>query len=92
VRFEWDPRKSLTNQARHGIDFAAAQALWDDPRRIEVAARPMDEPRSLITGRIGQTLWSAVVTYRHAHTTIRLISVRRARKEEAARYEEEDRV
>jgi uncharacterized DUF497 family protein len=28
VRFEFDPQKSETNKAKHGIDFIAAQALW----------------------------------------------------------------
>jgi hypothetical protein len=28
VKFEFDPQKSETNKAKHGIDFIEAQALW----------------------------------------------------------------
>jgi hypothetical protein len=86
MTFEFDPAKSAANKRKHGIDFLEAQALWMDPNRLERPARPTSEPRFQITGLIGQTLWTATVTYRHADTNIRLISVRRARTEEKARY------
>ena len=44
-----------------------------------------NEPRFLIIGQIVQAVWTATVTYRHEET-IRLISVRRARKSEKAEY------
>jgi uncharacterized DUF497 family protein len=88
--FEFDPAKSAANKAKHGIDFVEAQALWSDPERVEVPARPMDEPRNVIIGRIGETLWTATITYRHENT-IRIISVRRARRDEAKKYQEDDR-
>lgn len=83
--FEFDPAKSAANKLKHGIDFVEAQALWSDPDRLEVPARPMDEPRVLIIGQIAGTAWTAAVTYRH-EDTIRIISVRRARRDEEQRY------
>ena len=85
--FEHDPEKSRRNREKHGIDFEQAQALWDDPLAIEIPARTQDEPRFLVIGRIEGKHWSAVVTYRDGR--IRLISVRRARKNEVALYEDE---
>ena len=85
MRFEFDSAKSAANKVKHGIDFVDAQTLWTDPDRLEVPARPMDEPRVMIIGSIAQACWSATVTYRH-EDTIRIISVRRARKDERARY------
>ena len=85
MRFEFDSAKSAANKVKHGIDFAEAQALWNDPERLEVPAWPMNEPRVTIIGRIMQTLWSATVTYRH-EDTIRIISVRRSREYEKERY------
>lgn len=85
MEFEFDPRKSLTNRARHGIDFHDAQQMWDDPNLIEIPARTEDEPRWLLVGRIGEQYWSAVVTRRTG--LVRIISVRRSRKEEIAIYE-----
>jgi uncharacterized DUF497 family protein len=86
VPFEFDPEKSANNKTKHGIDFVEAQALWNDPDRLEVAARSEVEPRSIVIGRIHETMWAACVTYRHEET-IRIISVRRAREKERARYE-----
>ncbi len=83
--FEYDPAKSAANLAKHGIDFVAGQALWSDDAAIEAPARTEGEPRFLVVGRIGQTPWAAIITYRGQ--TIRIISIRRARQEEVARYE-----
>ncbi len=83
--FEYDPGKSEANRQKHGIDFEEAQALWDDPNRVEIPANVIDEPRFLVIGMIGDRHWSVVMTYRSEN--IRLISVRRSRKEEVAIYE-----
>jgi len=82
---EFDPRKSLANRTKHGIDFGDAQQLWDDPGLVEIPARTSDEPRWLVVGRIGEQYWSAVVTRRADR--VRIISVRRAREEEIVIYE-----
>ena len=87
MRFEFDAAKSAANKAKHGIDFVEAQALWLDPDRIELPARPTNEPRFLLVGQIRQALWTASVTYRHEET-VRIISVRRARADEQEQYEE----
>jgi len=84
MRFEFDPQKSAAHKVKHGIDFVEAQAIWEDPDRLEIQARSLDEPRFQMIGRIDQNTWSAFITYRHE--TIRIISVRRARPEEEARY------
>ena len=85
VEFEFDPGKSEANQQKHGIDFTEAQALWQDPMRVEIPAKTVDEPRWLVIGQIGGKPWSAVITY--LQQTVRVISVRRSRDEEVAIYE-----
>ena len=83
--FEFDLSKSDSNRLKHGIDFEEAQALWNDPMLLEIPAKIEDEQRYLLIGIIDIQHWSAVVTYRDSN--IRLISVRRSRKEEVALYE-----
>ena len=83
--FEFDAEKSASNRLKHGIDFIEAQSLWNDPMLLEIPARTEDEPRFLLIGQIEGKHWSAVITYRES--TVRLISVRRARAEEVAIYE-----
>ena len=88
MEFEFDEAKSESNGAKHGIDFQAAQVLWNDVDRIEIPARTEDEPRFLVIGRIGDCVWSAVVTPRGQRT--RIITVRAARRKEIDIYESKD--
>lgn len=83
--FEFDVAKSEINKAKHGIDFVEAQALWRDTNSLVVPARLGDEPRWLLVGLIDGRHWCAVITFREE--TIRIISVRRARKGEIEGYE-----
>jgi len=85
VEFEFDPKKSKSNKDKHGIDFIEAQLLWLDDMLLEIPVRTSNEPRYVIIGSIGDKHWSAVVTYREGR--IRIISVRRSRKEEVEFYE-----
>lgn len=85
MEFEFDDSKSQSNLVKNGINFPDAQELWADPDRVEIPARTEDEPRFLIIGKIAQKCWSAVMTYRE--NKVRIISVRRSRKEEVAIYE-----
>ncbi|MBB3695103.1 BrnT family toxin [Sphingomonas sp. BK580] len=88
--FEFDAAKSAANRLKHGIDFPTAQALWHDPSalRVPVNRSALVESRWLVVGRIAGRLWTAVVTERSDR--IRIISVRRARPEEARAYERAD--
>jgi uncharacterized DUF497 family protein len=83
--FEFDSHKSASNKKKHGIDFIEAQALWMDPDRLEIPARTQGEQRFVLIGRIALVHWSAVFTLRAEN--IRIISVRRARHQEAEAYE-----
>jgi len=84
--FEFDAAKSKANLEKHGIDFIEAQHLWEDEDRLEIQARTEDEPRYVLIAIHRQKLWSAFFTYRRER--VRLISVRRSRKEERELYHE----
>jgi len=85
MNFEFNEQKSSANKLKHGIDFFEAQGIWDDPERVEVPARTSEEPRIMIIGGIGQSIWTGIYTTRN--NNIRLISVRKARKDEKEIYE-----
>ncbi|MGA3083696.1 MAG: BrnT family toxin [Thermodesulfobacteriota bacterium] len=85
MEFEYDPKKSDRNKKKHGIDFYEAQELWNDPDSIEIPVITSDEPRFLVIGKILEKHWSGIITYRTEK--IRIISVRRSRKEEVDLYE-----
>ncbi len=87
MQFEYDTNKSDTNAVKHGIDFIKAQRLWSDSNLLMVELNFIDESRYLCIGKIDSKYYSAIITYRG--DAIRIISVRRARKEEIYHYENE---
>ena len=86
MKFEWDDTKSLTNKAKHGIDFSTAREMWKDDNRVEIHAPYPLEERSILIEKIGKKLWTAIFAYRG--DDVRIISVRRSRKKEIGLYEE----
>ncbi|KAA0220782.1 BrnT family toxin [candidate division KSB1 bacterium] len=83
--FEFDPEKSASNRNKHNIDFVEAQDLWDDPDRVVIPAKNLDEPRYLLIAKRDGLIWSAIYTVRGQN--IRIISVRRSRRNEEELYE-----
>ena len=84
MEFEWDDEKSQRNKNKHGIDFDEAKDLWKDSYRVEIHASYPVEDRSIMIGKIGKKLWTAIFTRRG--NAIRIISVRRSRKQEGKLY------
>ena len=85
MEFEFDNNKSKANKQKHGIDFNEAKELWEDSDYVEIPVKTSDESRFLIIGKILDKHWTGVITYRSEK--IRIISVRRSRKEEIDIYE-----
>jgi uncharacterized protein len=85
VAFEFDPGKSATNLAKHGIDFVVAQNLWQ-VIGWEQPSPFVKEVRLRRTALYDGKCWTAVYTMRGLN--IRLISVRRARTTEVTSYEQ----
>jgi uncharacterized DUF497 family protein len=84
--FEWDDNKRSVNAAKHGIDFADAVAVFEDPQQVTFrSSRRSDEERFLSIGTMQGRLIAVVFTRRG--DTIRIISARHARKTERMRYE-----
>lgn len=85
--FEFDPKKSEANKAKHGIDFVEAQEIWHTAV-VEIDAAVSGESRTLVVGKIAGKYWTAVVTKRGEAT--RIISVRRSRDKEEMVYEQQE--
>jgi uncharacterized protein len=84
MEFEYDSEKSESNHKKHGLNFAEAQALWDDPSHIIVPARSITEERYALVGKLNESLWTCIFTLRGQN--LRIISVRKARDEEKEGY------
>lgn len=85
--FEWDARKAESNLEKHGISFATATAVFDDPNHIEEdTTRPeQGETRTKAVGMVKDELIVAVV-YTDREQKRRIISARRAGKNERDKY------
>lgn len=82
--FEFDPEKSNSNKLKHGIDFIDGQKLWDDPERLIIPAKTIDEKQYVLIGEIEGVFWSAIFSYRNQN--IRIISIRKSRENEKDIY------
>ena len=86
MEYEFDDAKSAANKAKHGLDFSEAQKLWQDVDAVEIPAKSDVGQRKMLIARIDGKIWSAIFTERE--NKIRIISVRRARTNEEAIYEQ----
>jgi uncharacterized protein len=86
VEFEWDPAKDVTNTKKHGIGFEDARRVFDDPQLLieESSGGDYGELRRLAIGRFGSFVITVVFTDRFERR--RIISARRARRDERERY------
>ena len=90
MHFEWDEEKNKTNIKKHGISFEEAKTVFyddealvrDDPEHSE------DEERFVILGMSSRAnLLIVCHCYRASETVIRIISARKATKNESKFYE-----
>ena len=89
--FEWDDHKDRSNQKKHGLAFADALSVFDDPRLLSL----FDEPHSQAEERwvtLGRSSFGLVCVVSHTYRTkdgeecIRIISARPATKDEELQY------
>jgi uncharacterized DUF497 family protein len=83
--FEWDEKKRRANIAKHGIDFVRATAIFDGRPYLDLQSPHADEPRLLRIAVLDGVLCTVVWTIRAADD-VRIISARRSRDGEKARY------
>ncbi len=93
VSFEWDDRKAVFNLAKHGVSFELAKEVWNDPLHVIIPDRVEGaEQRWHALGLVGPIVVLVVVhSYPDAgdEDRIRIISARKATKQERYRYEQE---
>lgn len=88
MEYQWDPDKAQANQEKHGVLFADAVAVLEDPFALTLPDTHAGEERFV---SIGEDAFGAllvlVYTYR-GEDTIRIISARPATPRERRIYRE----
>jgi uncharacterized protein len=84
--FEWDAAKETTNLEKHGIDFVDAVKVFNDPHHLEEDSSRLEhgEQRYRAIGMVADLLFTVIFTDRQDRR--RIISARRARRNERERY------
>ena len=89
LHFEWDLGKATLNERKHGVSFEEAQSVFSDDRArvIDDPDHSEDEERFILLG-LSSNLRVLVVVhcYRAARNVIRIISARKATREEQRHY------
>jgi len=89
--FEWDTRKSSANKRKHGVSFEEARTVFYDERALLIKDpdEKGEEDRFVLLG-LSAALRTLVVChcYREDDSIIRIISARKARREERRDYEQ----
>jgi uncharacterized DUF497 family protein len=89
MKFEWDPRKAKLNVRKHSISFEEATTSFRDP----VSASAPDPDHSVsenrfVTFDVSSNGRLLTISHTERGESIRIISARRATKEERKIYEE----
>jgi uncharacterized DUF497 family protein len=85
MRFEWDERKRLANLVKHGLDFRRATDVFAGSC-VSYPSPRQNEDRWVTVGT-GHGRLVAIVWTRRSDA-VRVISMRRARREEERQYRE----
>lgn len=85
MEFEWDINKEAINLKKHGISFVVAARMLLE-KHYEARSDRNNEIRYLAVGEIENRVIAVVYTRRG--NKYRIISARKARKDEEARYKE----
>jgi hypothetical protein len=90
IEFEWDPEKAKTNLLKHGIGFAEAATVFQDPLSITIfdPDHSEDEDRYLSVGK-SERGRAVIVAHTDRGDRTRIISARELTRAERKEYEEE---
>ena len=84
--FEWDEKKRRSNRKKHRLDFADAESVFGGPLIHWLDVRfDYGEPRFIAYGMLEGRV--VVVAYLETGSTIRIISMRKAKHEETYYFE-----
>ena len=92
MKFEWDAQKNAYNKIKHGLTFEEAQTVFDDRNAVILNDKlhSLNEERFIIIGldKIFRMLTVCYCERGEDNEIIRIISARRATKQENYLYKE----
>lgn len=89
IKFEWDTTKATANKNKHGIAFDEAETVFYDEHALLIAdpEHSVNEERFLLLGLSWKpNLLVVCHCYRTREEVVRIISARKATKNESKEY------
>ena len=89
LTFEWDDKKNKTNIEKHGISFEEAVTVFQDDEALIIVddAHSQEEDRFVLIGfSYKANLLVVCHCYREKDSIIRIISARKADRQESEEY------
>ncbi len=87
MRFRFDANKAASNFKKHRVSFADTEAVFEDPLAIHFPDPDAEGEERLLAVGLGSAAELLVVCYTVRSDEIRLISARRATRNERKQYE-----
>ena len=87
MRFRPDPAKAASNLKKHGVSFADAEGVLQDPLAVTVEDPDAEGERRFISNGLGSAGELLVVVWTERDGECRVISARRATRKERKQYE-----
>lgn len=90
LSFEWDPKKAKKNVEIHGVSFDEASTAFEDALSLTIydPLHSDEEDRFVLVGNSASGNRLLVVIHTERGNRVRIISARKATKNERAKYEE----
>jgi uncharacterized DUF497 family protein len=86
MNIQWDPKKAVSNLKKHGVDFADAAVALEDENALTIDDVDHDEQRFKTLGMGAELKILFVVFSIVDHDGIRMISARKATRNETKQY------
>jgi hypothetical protein len=87
MRFQYDPDKATANLRKHGVSFADAEGVFEDPLAVTIEDPDAEGERRFVAIGLGSAGDLLVVVYSEREDECRLISARRATRKERKQHE-----
>jgi uncharacterized DUF497 family protein len=86
MTIEFDPIKAASNLQKHGVHFADAEMVLQDPRALTIEDPDAVNEQRWITMGMDLTGRILLVVYTYRSDQIRIISIRKASRQEREKY------
>ena len=87
MQFQYDPGKAAANLKKHGVSFADAEGVFEDPLAVTIEDPDAEGERRFVVIGLGSAGELLVVIYSEREDECRLISARRATRKERKQHE-----